>query len=324
MRNRAPCIRPSFMITKQHSINPSSLIVISTCQTLYLIAYQAAPLFPWALETIHDGGDPVQGCYSREAVLISKSVYKAPDCSKGLPLIMTSSQSQQQQDNYALAILTRAALQTPTPSPVHYEPSSASLLQTSDLVSMPSALAANANSHSYNNQLFTQESNVAQMQTFMPHTLSQSSPSMNILAYASSRDTQHQYLANNYHDVNPQMPMPYSRDIGILSAETYDDGRLTMASQHSRAPRSKQGTSPVIPFGLTETQESTKIRRTKAGSSDGEKGTKRKKVQRESHNDEDEEAKKRARGRPRVDTVKDETAADVSLIFWLRHTLLLS
>ncbi len=88
-----------------------------------------------------------------------------------------------------------------------------------------------------------------------------------------------------------------------------------MASQYARAPRPRKEANPMVPFGLMETQESTKKRRTRAGSNDGEKGTKRKKAQKESQNDEDDEARKRARGRPRVDTAKDETAADVSLIF---------
>ncbi|KAF8867344.1 hypothetical protein BDZ45DRAFT_577234 [Acephala macrosclerotiorum] len=99
-----------------------------------------------------------------------------------------------------------------------------------------------------------------------------------------------------------------NHSLGILNAESYDDGRLSITTQGARM-RNQQ--DQVLPFGIADTPELRLDLDMRMNSDDYEKGTKRRKKHKiDTQNaDEDEEARKKARGRPRVDT-KDETAAD--------------
>lgn len=106
---------------------------------------------------------------------------------------------------------------------------------------------------------------------------------------------------------------PMDNAMGILSSEQYDD---RAASQ--RSVRRQQ--EPMIPlFGLVQEQKEVVPGRKTAQvhkSQDAEHGVgeRRRKKQKLSSEDEgDEDAARKARGRPRLDT-KDETAADVSII----------
>ncbi|KAJ8069809.1 hypothetical protein OCU04_000224 [Sclerotinia nivalis] len=102
----------------------------------------------------------------------------------------------------------------------------------------------------------------------------------------------------------------YSSSLGILDAEKYDDGRGSIGSQSHNMMSMKSQMSDQIPFGILEGNENSSD--TGPPSEEQEQGKKRRKrVSNESPSldDDDDEARKRARGRPRVDT-KDETAAD--------------
>ncbi|CZT07869.1 uncharacterized protein RAG0_13168 [Rhynchosporium agropyri] len=95
--------------------------------------------------------------------------------------------------------------------------------------------------------------------------------------------------------------------LGILNAEIYDDGSSGM---NLREKRTKRQPKPVIPFGLTEASgDSHEEEDAKGGMSKSRRKRNVTEITSLREVDEDEEARKKARGRPRVDT-KDETAAD--------------
>jgi hypothetical protein len=109
---------------------------------------------------------------------------------------------------------------------------------------------------------------------------------------------------------------PMDNTMAVLSSEQYDDRGASR-----RSVRRQQ--EPMIPFGLVEQpqlKEVVPVRKTNQArqSHDAENsaGERRRKKQKLSSEDEGEDdAAKKARGRPRLDT-KDETAADVSFIYF--------
>jgi hypothetical protein len=111
---------------------------------------------------------------------------------------------------------------------------------------------------------------------------------------------------------------PMENTMAILSSEQYDDRGA------SRRPVRRQQ-EPMIPFGLVkqpQQNEAVQVRKTNEArqlrDSENGPGERRRKKQKLSSDDEGEdEAAKKARGRPRLDT-KDETAADVSIIYFSR------
>ncbi|KAH8598916.1 hypothetical protein B0O99DRAFT_30332 [Bisporella sp. PMI_857] len=89
--------------------------------------------------------------------------------------------------------------------------------------------------------------------------------------------------------------------LSILNAESYDDGRARADARNFGLRQHNQ--KQTMPFGIVEGTR-------KADGDEGSEGSgKRKKKHRNESGDEEDEARKKARGRPRVDT-KDETAAD--------------
>ena len=95
-----------------------------------------------------------------------------------------------------------------------------------------------------------------------------------------------------------------SQDIGILSAETYDDGSGNSRSKDTTGTRRKFQNE--MPFGMVN------------GEVFGEEGSEEHDSNRRSRkkhrvDSDDDEARKKTRGRPRVDT-RDETAADVGAV----------
>ncbi|EDN97884.1 hypothetical protein SS1G_12738 [Sclerotinia sclerotiorum 1980 UF-70] len=111
--------------------------------------------------------------------------------------------------------------------------------------------------------------------------------------------------------MNHSFQLRYSSSLGILNAEKYDDGRASLGSQSHNMMSTKNQMSDQIPFGILERNGNSSD--TGSPSEEQEQGGKkrRKRVRNESPSleDDDEDARKKARGRPRVDT-KDETAAD--------------
>ncbi|TGO82187.1 hypothetical protein BPOR_0896g00040 [Botrytis porri] len=109
--------------------------------------------------------------------------------------------------------------------------------------------------------------------------------------------------------MNHQFQSTYSNNLGILNAESYDDGRGPIGSHNPNMMSMKRQIENQIPFGMVEKHGDTKPQSEEREHEQGKK--RRKRVRNESPNldDDDDEARKKARGRPRVDT-KDETAAD--------------
>ena len=228
------------------------------------------------------------------------------------------------QDDYALAILTHAAMQTNhnhTPhthththtsnSPSGYERSTApsSTLTGADV--QGSSATSMISNHSA--KLDINRNQDPRSQDILSYTSAlPSSRSMETLTFNPAQaGRQNSYMGSSYQGIGSQISQNYAQSLGILNAESYDDGR---AQQRSREMRLKQTTAPdaLMQFGMMETPE------VRTDSDELDKGSRRRKKHKIDNliEDDDEEARKKARGRPRVDT-KDETAADVSYIYLL-------
>jgi hypothetical protein len=147
------------------------------------------------------------------------------------------------------------------------------------------------------------------------NTAGPSSRSMETLGFNQTHSRQNPYMSAGYHGIGAQMSANYASTLGILNAESYDDGRGTIRDLERRQSRLHQMSNNAIPFGIVESNGIGMGLEVRANSEEFEKGTKRRKKRgSEAQIEEDEdEARKKARGRPRVDT-KDETAADVSTV----------
>lgn len=110
--------------------------------------------------------------------------------------------------------------------------------------------------------------------------------------------------------------------MGILDAESYDDGRGAVRDRMGREERTRGQREVVMSFGITdgprlgtEKQKLAVDVGVETGGAKKKRKTKHKPVvdvqDDELEEEEEEEAGKKARGRPRVDT-KDETPAEVS------------
>ncbi|RDL41815.1 uncharacterized protein BP5553_01794 [Venustampulla echinocandica] len=113
------------------------------------------------------------------------------------------------------------------------------------------------------------------------------------------------FLDHGFRGIGAEISRNYANNLGVLNAETYNaDG----ASEKGPRKRNKEVSAELnMVFGLRVDSEEPE---SKNGYEEPE-GTRRKKKPRLESNsaDDDEDARKKARGRPRVDT-KDETAAD--------------
>lgn len=121
-------------------------------------------------------------------------------------------------------------------------------------------------------------------------------------------------IQQNAYMNHPFQPT-YPTNLGILNAERYDDGRSSIGSREPNMMGSTAQMQNPMPFGMLEkTEDGSETRPPSEEPGHGKK--RRKRVRDESPGfEDDEEARKKARGRPRVDT-KDETAADVSLLLF--------
>jgi hypothetical protein len=234
------------------------------------------------------------------------------------------------QDDYALAILTHAAMQTThtsetsSPSPSYSgsrinEQTRADWRGSSSTTTISNHQNDDRSEHNLNNSA----SNVSHSRP--PDILSEynttgpSSRSMETLGFNQTHARQNPYISAGYHGIGAQISANYASTLGILNAESYDDGRGTIRDLEQRQSRLHQMSNNTIPFGIVGSNEMGMDLEVRANSEEFEKGTKRKKKRgSEAQNEEDEdEARKKARGRPRVDT-KDETAADVSTVVFPR------
>lgn len=225
------------------------------------------------------------------------------------------------QDDYALAILTQAAMQTNRNQP----PTTSNPNSAYDRTTAPSSTLTGADvrgssatsmisNHSSNLEINrNRDSRVVQLrpQDILSYTsVAPPSHSMETLTFNPAQaGRHHSYLGPTYQGIGSQISQNYAQSLGILNAESYDDGQ---AQQRSREMRSKQTAppDPLLQFGMIERADEVRT-----DSDELEKGTRRRKKHKidNQNQDDEEEARKKARGRPRVDT-KDETAADVSFM----------
>jgi hypothetical protein len=232
------------------------------------------------------------------------------------------------QDDYALAILTHAAMQTTHTSETssNQSPSysgSRNAPRADGRASSSSTTISNHQNDDHSNLNNSSASNLNLSHSRTPDLLSEynttgpgpSSRSMETLGFNQAHSRQNPYMSAGYHGIGAQISANYASTLGILNAESYDDGRGTIREQS----RLHQMSNNTIPFGIIESNGMGMDLEVRASSEELEKGTKRKKKRgSEAQNEEDEEeARKKARGRPRVDT-KDETAADVSTVVFSR------
>jgi len=226
-------------------------------------------------------------------------------------------------EDYALAILTHAAMQTTHTS----ETSTPSY----DSITLSSGLANGdirgghlliTNHHSNIPQEHNRHLNLPKPSSsdmLSEYTLAiPVTGSMEPLSYTQapgaypSRSNGSHYHATTYHHIGAQAPQNYANNLGILNAESYDDGQHALNAQEKAEMRMKHQTE--LPFGITGHPSVRLDEERRSESDEQDRATKRRRRHKADDAqlvDEDEEARKKARGRPRVDT-KDETAADVS------------
>ena len=219
-------------------------------------------------------------------------------------------------DDYALTILTPAAMcthQTGDSSNLGYDPQPES---PKNLTSrgISSAITNHQNDDFNINQ---RTPNVSQSRS--PNTLGDYNPAvlstrnMGTLAFnPPAAGRQMPYRSQGFHGIGSQISQNYANSLGILNAESYDDGRGALRAREASEMRLKHS-EPTMPFGITSGPKITLDPKLRNGSEELDAGSRRRKKPRiEAQSGDEEEARKKARGRPRVDT-RDETAADVSL-----------
>lgn len=217
------------------------------------------------------------------------------------------------QDDYALAILTQAAMHTHQQDSSHssYDPQPASSKNST------SRGTPITNHQDDNHNINRRTPNVPQSRS--PDILSDYNPavlstrSMEALAFnPSSAGRQLPTYMQGYQGIGSQISQNYANSLGILNAESYDDARGALRAREASEMRLKHN-EPTMPFGITSGPKITLDPELRTESEEIDGGSRRRKKPRieVQSGDDDDEARKKARGRPRVDT-KDETAADVS------------
>jgi hypothetical protein len=207
-----------------------------------------------------------------------------------------TSSSSGPQDNYALDILTQAAMHT------RQATSNGSTFGSDPSVSSTTLITNQHDTHS------TEAENHRSIDGYNLSMLS--SRDLDALAFNSPPRMgrqQHPYLTQAFEGLGSQLAMANSNGLGILNAESYDDGR------GATAERRKTKSKHVLPFGMTDHPHIRLDRKLSLDDDQHDSSPRRKKPRIEKPSPEDEEeVKGKNRGRPRVNP-KDETAADVSV-----------
>lgn len=215
------------------------------------------------------------------------------------------------QDDYALTILTQAAMHTQS----SYDKPTSISSATADGRESTTTIT-NHRDHNQNNH--QRGSNVTQSR--LPDILGDYNPavlssrSMEVLTFNPAQSArQHAYMNPGFHGIGSQISTDYANNLGILNAESYDDGRAAIRAHEAGEMRMKNQVEAPMPFGITggpRIRMDIDLRTDSEEPGNGNRRRKKPRIEVQSAEDE-EEAGKKARGRPRVDT-KDETAADVS------------
>jgi hypothetical protein len=212
-------------------------------------------------------------------------------------------------DDYALALLTQVAMNS--------RPTNGNSGQRA----FPSALAADTALEISNQQRFDTHhggNTKAHHSSSLSNTYDSSvlsTSNMTSMFGTTSGSIHNPYMDSAFRGVGNQISRSYVNNLGILDAETYNNGSVDRISGRE-SPKKSNG--PEMPFGLVDAQPpradpDIELSEDTMEIPEPETGTKKKKKRRaEVVSGDDEDGKKKSRGRPRVDT-KDETAADVSL-----------
>lgn len=212
-------------------------------------------------------------------------------------------------DDYALSILTQAATGMNDQSSLAY---GADHRKGRNVTSEASGTTPSSNQgHS------SSTSNIeARSQNRTPDILSDynssslASRNMETLAFNPSlAQRRNAYMNSGYQGIGSQISQNYANSLGILNAESYDDGRGSMRERDAQEMRARMRNDKTMPFGLDQPAQRIGFEALGTGSEEEVGGKGRRKKRKDDSADEEEEARKKARGRPRVDT-KDETAAD--------------
>ena len=223
------------------------------------------------------------------------------------------------QDDYALTLLTHAAMNSCPVDPNGYEHRASSSGLTSD----PATEISNQQRDVGHNQHNLFDTNTAPDPNLSnlsnPYDASVlSTTNMATLAFGSTTGNgRNPYMDSAFRGGSgSQISRNYPNNLGILNAETYNSGLLERNS--SNGDSRKQSNDPTMPFGLVDAplprlEHDAEPSEDTMEVPEPEPGSERKKKRRvEAISGDDDDGKKKSRGRPRVDT-KDETAADVGL-----------
>ncbi|EPE28967.1 BZIP family transcription factor [Glarea lozoyensis ATCC 20868] len=211
-------------------------------------------------------------------------------------------------DEYALALLTQVAMNSrSTHDNSGLRPSSPEL---------PANMALQISNQQNSNAHFDSSNTKTHRSSDLPSTYDTSvlsTSNMTTMFGSTSGNTHNPYLDSAFRGIGNQINRNYVNNLGILSAETYNNGSVERSTAHEPP---KQGNDPEMPFGLVDGHFSRKDPEVEVSEDTMEvpelepAGKKKKQKRRvENISGDDEDGKKKSRGRPRVDT-KDETAAD--------------
>ncbi|TVY75828.1 hypothetical protein LSUE1_G006001 [Lachnellula suecica] len=203
------------------------------------------------------------------------------------------------QDDYALAILTQAAMHTRTTDsshPGHHNPTSGLTATTTPITNHHHAGPRHRNTSHQNSRDLPNN-------IYNPLTLPPADARMEALAFNPSQAGRHNaYMDPAFKGIGNEISRNYANNLGILNAESYSDH----AAPGRRFEARKEVPEPTLAFGMIPHEMDRDSRE-----EEPDTGARRRKKPRIEANsaDDDEESRKKSRGRPRVDT-KDETAAD--------------
>lgn len=217
---------------------------------------------------------------------------------------MENSYNYPQDDDYALTILTQAAVHTSTTdsSTSGYPNPAADLHST---LTPTTTSITNHNHISGHHDSNSRQSHSQNPENNYNHLLLPTTPRMETLAFNPSQAARHNpYMDSAFRGIGSEISRNYANNLGILNAESYSDH----VSPRRFDARKRTPEPAAVPFGMVHMDPDSR-----EDTEEPDTGTRRRKKPRiEIHSgDDDEESRKKSRGRPRVDT-KDETAADVS------------
>jgi hypothetical protein len=220
-------------------------------------------------------------------------------------------------DEYALTILTQAAMHnrhSDDQNTLAYEPdrlNSRNVTVTSEARETTTSSNQGQSSNNSNRDAGSQNRTPDILSDYNPNVLA--SRNMDTLSFNPSLTRRHNpYMTGGYQGIGSQISQNYADSLGILNAESYDDGRSSLRERDAQDMRARMRNDKTMPFGLDQPAQRIGFETLGTGSEEEASGKGRRKKRKDDSADEDEEARKKARGRPRVDT-KDETAADVSV-----------